>query len=58
MSAIIGIVISTQKVITARDHGFRMRFSGWDHRCGNSPSRVGLIRWYRSGTPARSASRW
>ena len=45
MSAIIGIVISTHTVITARAHGFSARFSGSDQRCGSSPSRVGLIRW-------------
>ena len=45
ISTIIGIVISTQRVITARDHSFRTRFSSWNHRCGSSPSRVGRIRW-------------
>ncbi len=45
ISAIIGIVTSTQAVITARAHGLRTRFSGSDHRCGSSPSSVGRIRW-------------
>ncbi len=45
MNASIGIVISTHAVMTARAQGFRTRFSGRNHRCGISPSKVGLIRW-------------
>ena len=45
ISAIIGMVISTHAVITARAQGLSSRFSGSDHRCGNNPSSVGRIRW-------------
>ena len=45
ISAIIGTVTSTHRVITARAHGVSTRFSGAFQRCGRSPSRVGRIRW-------------
>ena len=43
--AIIGIVTSTQKVITTRGHGLRARFSGERQRWGSRPTRVGRMRW-------------
>ena len=45
ISAIIGTVTSTHRVITARAHGVSTRFSGAFQRCGSSPSRVGRMRW-------------
>ena len=52
-ATIIGTVTSTHRVISARDHGLSTRFSGERQWCGSSPRRVGPMRWYRSGTPAR-----
>ena len=45
ISAIIGTVTSTHRVIIARAHGVSTRFSGDFQRCGSSPSSVGRIRW-------------
>ena len=44
ISAIIGMVTSTHRVITARAHGVSIRFSGDLQRCGSSPRRVGRMR--------------
>ena len=57
-NASIGTTTSTQTVTTARAHGLRMLVSGCFQRHGSTPSRVGLIRWNRSGTPVTSASTW
>ena len=53
-----GTVTSTQAVTTARAQGLRTWASGSVRRHGSSPSRVGLIRWKRSGTPVASARMW
>ncbi len=50
-----GTVTSTHRVTTARAQGLRSRASGSVLRQGIRASRVGLIRWNRSGTPVASA---
>ena len=57
-NASMGMTTSTQSVTTPRAQGLRMRVSGCFQRQGRTPSRVGLIRWNRSGTPVTSASTW
>ena len=57
VSSISGTTSSTQMLTTARAHGLRIRASVLRHFVGNRPFIVGLIRWNRSGTPVRSASR-
>ena len=53
-----GTVTSTQMVTTARAQGFRSLASGSVFRHGTRASRVGLMRWNRSGTPVASARMW
>ena len=45
ISAIIGMVISTHRLIIARAHGVSTLFSGDFQRCGSRPRRVGRMRW-------------
>ena len=57
-NASIGTTTTTHRVTTVRAQGLSTRVSGCFQRHGRTPSRVGLIRWNRSGTPVRSASTW
>ncbi len=57
-NASIGTTTSTHSETTARAHGLSTVASGSRQRQGSIPSRVGLIRWNRSGTPVTSASTW
>ena len=57
-NASIGTTTTTHRVTTVRAQGLSIRVSGCFQRHGRTPSRVGLIRWNRSGTPVRSASTW
>ena len=58
VNSMSGTTSSTQRLTTARAHGLSTRASGLRHWVGTSPFIVGLMRWNRSGTPVRSASRW